>query len=491
MNHRLRFALPLSCLASLGLAALPAVAADTEIIIEDEVSIEIDGGAVDPATEILIEDDAAAPGELVIEQPDTDSEILIDAPAAPAATTASAALDDDFDLAISDARIEYAHQGDSASRVDHLLYGKLAVAANWQPDPAWEVQLAVRADAFDEDGDPGFTTVRGDYGDSYVRYRGDNLRLTLGSQTVIWGRLDELPIADRVSTTDLTRFVLDDLGDRRRSNPVLRAETFVAGGKLDLVWLAEFRPAELPDQDSIWYPIDRQSGRILGFESGNIPEVVVRNAVIDDDGPNGDGGFGARYTRTHSFADVGVTVARSRHSTPYFRTAGGGRLEAVYPRSWFYGVDAAIDAMGATWRAELGYSSDQPVTRRDLGFDTVAAVQWGGGVEFHPGDGDTRVNLQLVGTNLVDAPSILDRTEVYNLNGEIERPFDRDRWRAKLRFFIGLDEKDLYFNPEVAFLGWEPHELYLALHYFDGAENTLGGFHEDHSSVNLGWRAKF
>lgn len=438
--------------------------------------------------EIIIDAGGAAPaegmGEIVIEETPSSG-----APGGPAA--ASGRDESTVDVRIDELRAEYGHFVDSNARSENALWGKVSAVASWQPDPAWEFQLAGRLDGYSEDGDDDFSTVKADYGDSFVRFRGDRVRLTLGTQTVIWGRLDELPLSDRVSTADLTRLVLDDLEDRRRSNPVLRAESFIGGGKLDLVWLYDFRPAELPDQDSVWYPIDRERGRILGIHPDDLPPAAVRDARISEDAPDGDGGFGARYTRTHSFADIGVTVANSRQSTPYFRAAGPGLFEAEYPRSWAYGADAAIDAAGATWRLEAVYNSDTPVTRSDLSYTTTPALLWGGGVEFHPGDGDSRVNLQLVGMNLIDAPPVLDRKEVYSFNGEIEVPFDRERWRAQLDFYIGLDAKDVYLNPEIAFLGWEPHELYLAIHYFDGEEQTLGGFHEDHSSVNLGWRARF
>jgi len=449
----------------------PASAADAEPVGQEEIII-IDAGGAEPggsADEIVIEDTPAASASTA--RPS-------DGPAA-------------FDIRVDDVRAEYGHFTDSDSRTDSALYGKVSALANWQPDPSWEFQLAGRIDGYSEDGDDSVGTFKGDYGDSYVRFRGDNLRLTLGTQTVVWGRLDELPLADRVSTADLSRLVLDDLEDRRRANPMLRAESFVGGGRLDLVWLFDFRAAELPDQDSVWYPIDRNRGRILGIDPADLPPEAVRGAAISENAPDGNGGFGARYTRTHSFADIGLTVARTRQSIPYFRVAGPGRLEAEYPRSWAYGADAAIDAAGATWRVEVLYSRDNPVTRSDLSYTTTPALAWGGGVEFHPGDGDTRVNLQLVGMNLIDAPSILDREEIYSLNGEVEIPFDRQRWRAQLDFYVGLNEKDIYLNPEIAFLGWEPHELYLALHYFDGDAQTLGGFHEDHSSVNLGWRARF
>ena len=93
---------------------------------------------------------------------------------------------------------------------------------------------------------------------------------------------------------------------------MLRAETYVGGGKLDLVWLIDFRAAELADRDSVWYPIDRREGRLLGIDPDDVAPALVQNARIIDDEPDGDGGFGARYTRTHSFADIGVTVARTR-----------------------------------------------------------------------------------------------------------------------------------------------------------------------------------
>ena len=445
-----------------------AAEADTEIIVEDGLVIETDGGEV------------GGDGVLLVGEEPSDGTVR--AEVAPSRV----------DIGIDQARAEYGHFTRSDSESDNALYGMLSGSAKWQPNSSWELQLAARVDGYDEDGKNSFSDINADYGDSYISYRNDDLKLTFGTQTVVWGRLDELPLSDRVSTADLTRFVLDDLEDRRRSNPAIRAEAFFGSGKLDLVWLYDFRGAELPDKDSVWYPVNQETGRIIGFDPDDIPAAGVKNAHISDDASSGDGGFGARYTRTHSFADIGVTVAHTRQSTPYYRAAGSGRIEAIYPRSWAYGADAAIDAAGATWRVELLYSSDNPVTRRDLGYTTSEALAWGGGVEFHPGDGDTRVNLQLIGMNLIDAPStVIDRKEIYSLNGEIETPFDRDRWRAKIGFYAGLNDKDIYLNPEIAFLGWEPHELYLALHYFEGDDNTFGGFHEDHSSINLGWRADF
>ncbi|RMG35579.1 MAG: hypothetical protein D6720_06805 [Gammaproteobacteria bacterium] len=456
--------------------------ADEEIAIEEgiaidgeenETEIQIDGDmqeSLEPEG-LTIEDGGEAPvGEEVADRDEQEQRSLR--------------------IGLDEAWLEYGQQLRTDSAADRTFYGKLAASIQWYPDANWEVRLAARIDGYDEDAGTGWSELKADYGDSFVRYRNAHLRLTIGADTVIWGRMDEIPLSDRVSVADLTRFILDNVEDRRRSAPMVRLETDLGEGRLDIVWLADFRGAELPDQQSIWYPIDKRRGRIIGIDPADIPPAAVQAANIVEDEPDGDGGFGVRFTASPDFGDVGLTVAHTRQSVPYYRSLGAS-FKTEYPRSWTYGVDAAVDAMGATWRGELVFDSDVPATRSDLSYTTTESVAWGMGVELHPGDGDTRVNLQLMGSNRLDAPSILERTDIYNINGEVEVPFDRERWRASLDFYLGLDAKDVYINPEISFLGWEPHELYLALHYFDGDAETLGGFHKEHGSLNLGWRAKF
>jgi hypothetical protein len=352
--------------------------------------------------------------------------------------------------------------------------------------------LAARVDGYSQSGKPSWDEATVDYGDSYVRYRGENLRVTLGAQTVIWGRIDEIPPTDRMSVPDLTRFILDDLQDRRRARPLLRLEGFQGNNKVDLVWYPTFRGAELPDTDSIWYPVDRARGEIIGIESNPAMAAILPGASIDDDAPAGDGGGGLRFSRTESSFDFALTAQYGRQTVPYYvYNAATNTLEAEYPRAWTLGGDVGFEAADATWRFEAAWISDLPVTRDNMTYTTVKGVNWGAGVEFHPGDGDTRVNLQLAGTNLYNTPDILDRTEIYNLNGSLEIPFAQERWRARVRFFVGLDKEDIYINPELTFLGWEPHEFYLELHHFDGEDGTLGGFHDDHSLLAVGWRAEF
>jgi hypothetical protein len=98
------------------------------------------------------------------------------------------------------------------------------------------------------------------------------------------------------------------------------------------------------------------------------------------------------------------------------------------------------------------------------------------------------VSLQLTGEHLLGAGDVLDPTETYQFGGEIEQPWARERWHARLRFNFGLDRSDVYLNPELAWSVTDNGEITLAGHYFRGADDTLGGYFENNDMITLGWR---
>ena len=362
----------------------------------------------------------------------------------------------------------------------------------WQPDRTWELRAGARLDGTSQGGgDASFTRWRADVGDTYVRWRGGDTRLTLGAQTIVWGRVDEIPLIDRVSRADLTRFVLDDLPQRRRSQLALRWEQSWDDIKLDAVALPVFRGAELPHVDSVWSPVNRTTGEIIGIPASPSLATLVRNASIrQDDG--GAGGVALRLTRTGEPFDMGLTLARTRQSLPYYRVdAVTPSLTAIHPYNNFAGVDAEWVVGGFTWRTELGFTHDVPVTRTTTAMTMVGALEWVGAVEFFPGGGDTRVNLQVGARSLRTGQDLLELEDYVGVNGEVETPFGQGRWKAALRFAAGLNVRDVYVAPRLSFVGWEPHEIYLVGHFFSGESRTFGGFHRDHDLIALGIRTRF
>ncbi len=362
----------------------------------------------------------------------------------------------------------------------------------WQPDQSWEFRAGARLDGMKQDGgSASHHELLADYGDTYVRYRNGNTRLTLGAQTIVWGRVDEIPLADRVSRADLTRFSMDDLADRRRAQLAARWEQSVGDYKLDAVWLPAFRGAQLPDIESIWSPVNRTTGQVIGVAPSPQIAALVGAARINED-DNGSGGGALRLTRTGEPFDFGVTLARTRQSLPYYRVdLATLTLTAVHPFNTFVGADLELTSGGLTWRMELGYTDDVPVTLATSALHKTQAIDWIGALEFFPGGKDTRVNLQLAAHTLQSDRNFLELKEYYGANGEIESSFSQGRWKAGLRFASGLNIHDVYLSPKLSYVGWEPHELYIAAHYFDGSSRTFNGFHQDHSLITLGLRTRF
>jgi len=162
-----------------------------------------------------------------------------------------------------------------------------------------------------------------------------------------------------------------------------------------------------------------------------------------------------------------------------------------HPENWIIGADAAFDWKAVTWRVEAAWFSDMPATTTELEYKNYHGFRWAGGLEFYPGDADTRVNLQISGHHINEKEKIIDLNNVVSLSGEVETLFSNNSWKLSGRFNIGLSDKDIYISPELAYLGWEPLEVYTAIHYLDGDEQTIGGFYENNNMLTFGVRGKF
>lgn len=372
-------------------------------------------------------------------------------------------------------------------------YGHLTAAVNWQPSRAWEWQAALRVDGYLQ-SDPKADRLRADTGETFVRYRGEGLRLTLGAQNILWGRTDEIPPTDRLSRVDLNRFNLDPLAQRRRSVGALRVEKTLDDYKLDAVWVPVFQPAELPPWESVWHPVDRRRGRILGVDPALLPPSLVQNATFGED-KHGAGGGGLRLTRTGGGFDWGISLQRARQSLPYYRFNNFApnlpTFTAVHPMATVAGLEGEFQWGGATFRLEAARTSDTPVTTTAFQYRLVPSTDVVAGVEFFPGDRDTRVTLQLASHRLSTGEALLERRTFNALTGEVEHPFAGDRWRFNLRWLAGLNHRDNYLSPKLTYRGFEPHEFYLAGHFYGGDDKGVGGFHRDHDLVVIGWQVRY
>lgn len=460
-----------------------------------------------PATaefELLIEDDSATPAL------SDDLLILDESPASSSANdntwqSSSTSPSQAVSVSLDRIRLEYG-RFESDSPADYQLYGHTRGKINWQQGN-WEIQAGARLDGYREHPDQhsasddsasqnsasankgNWRDVKLDYDETFIRYRSEQGILTVGAQKIIWGRIDEVPPTDRLSTHDLRRGMQDDLEDRRLASAALRYEHFIGRDKIEAFYLPRLRAAEMSDDRGVWYPINQRESTIFGIETTPFIESLVRTVAIDDDEPNTEGGFGLRFNHLGEGFDYAVAVQHGVGTLPYFAYNPARNLvEVQYLRSTTVSADMGMEALGGTLKLEAAWNSDTPITRTDGRFDSTESLAWGIAMEWFPGDGDARLNLQVLGNYLLNAPDVLDRDEMVTLNGSLEWPFANNNWRARVRFNVGLDMTDLYFNPELTYTGFNNHEIYVELHQYDGDTGSIGGFYEDNSSINLGWR---
>jgi hypothetical protein len=373
----------------------------------------------------------------------------------------------------------------------------IALRANWfaamKATPALEWRLGLRTDADQQNNLTGHRQA-GDvaWGDTWLRWRDGDARITAGMQTVLWGRVDAVSLIDRVSRVDLRRFALDELKERRLPLPALRWEHEWGSYKSDLVLLAGFQNTQLPENSSIWHPIDRAGAQIIGTPAAPALSGFFMKAPLQQINHR-SGGAALRVTHAGDGFDHGFTIGRTRQTLPFFQLdLVGNRILASQPFVRHVAADAELVTDAATWRAEIAHSRDLPMTALDGARLKANSTEFAGGVEFFPGGRDTRVNLQLLMRAVdTDHTATVELRRYTSISGEVETSLKQGAWKAAFRFASALNIQDLYISPRLSYVGWEPHEFYIAGHYFRGEGRGFGGFFQDNNAVAVGLKTRF
>lgn len=462
------------------------------------------------------------PQQSVIPEPDVDSDdemLFLDdrseqASASRTSLVKEVIFDDAPDIAgvkLNNAAVEFGRPFSDDPDASSINYARAEAMAYYKPSTNWEFQLTGRLDGHLHTGDRSYSKLKLDYGETFIRYRGESFRATIGAQNVLWGRLDFSPPNDLLGTRDFSRLIADELRDQRRPSFALRLENFFGSYKLDTLILPFFQAAELPDRFSVWSPIDRHNGLLLTDPGNPLTDSIARDGQIKDD-DSGFGGAGIRLSHLSDGFDYAITLQRGRHSAPYYEInpqllgavasgldpdaalgiISGAAMTGIHPLTWSIGADAGISVGEGVFRIEATWLSDIPVTRSiDFSRDSVEAISWGLGYEFFPGNADTRISLGLLNRNLLNAGSILEEKSIWSVNGQIENIHSRNRWRERVRFSVGMGPYDLYLNPEIAYIGMENNEFFIGLRIFEGNSGTLGWAYNHHDLLIAGWRLTY
>lgn len=388
-------------------------------------------------------------------------------------------------------RIEGMHLVDQA-RAQSAGTVRASWFASMKATAALEWRIGLRTDLDSQKGAAGYNDSQIGWSESWLRWRNGDARITGGMQTILWGRVDGVSLIDRVGRVDLRRFALDDLKERRLPQPALRWEHDWGDYKSDLVLLAGFQNALLPDRRNIWHPINRFDAQVIGTAPAPALTGFYAAAPLQQS-RHGSGGAALRITHAGDGFDYGLTLGRTRQTLPFFQLdPAGGRIQSSQPFVRFVAADAEWVAGGITWRGEIAHNRDLPMTALSGGPLQAHSTDLAGGLEFFPGGRDTRVNLQVLWRSVATGGEATVELQRYAaVSGELESSFEQGVWKAALRFSSALTIHDLYLSPRLSYMGWEPHEVYLSGHVFQGSARSYGGFMRRNDSVALGLKMRF
>ena len=380
----------------------------------------------------------------------------------------------------------------------------------WPLTKDWATEFGVRLDVYGETGKAKTLSVL--YADepSFVRYSGESNRVTLGTQKVSWGTVDEISPLERFTVQDLSRAVLEPIVERLRSVFALRWQHFSDEFSMDFLVMPKFKKNILPAKNSAWFPINQQSGQMLGVSDNQSLSAALNNASITE-GEASWGGAGLRFTGQINDYDAGASFIITHRATPYYRLVDETKtrvLDAMttqadlsslgefnfigdYPRLWLLGGDVAYEIEDYVVRFETAFIKGEPATNREFEMISVNMLETVGALEFFPGDTDLRANLQLMYRKLITGASVLETKSSLLFTGSLTDSLDLHEWRYTTRFIVGLKPREIYLNPSLSYIGLENQVLRLSLHYFAGKDGTLGHFYDANSHVSLDWQGRF
>ncbi len=397
--------------------------------------------------------------------------------------------------------------------VSSVFSTKIDASATLKINSFWNSKLSLGMKLWQQQGHQHYGKNSIIANDAYLRYRGQNYRLTLGIQKILWGRLDGDAPTDMMSTRDFSFFMLDsELQDKRLGDASIRFESYFNNYKLDLVYTPSLMATRIPGRDSAYAFINQSTGRVLGTQPLPILEQLARQGTSDRPESGGQA-IGIRFSHAGESVDYALTAQSTRIPIPIFsvnpQTLGrlfsgssveeaiamtaGNTFQIFQPETQVVGGDFSWVSGSKTFRGEIAWISDYPVIREStLLVESTPAVSWGFGIEAYPGASeDTRLILQLVGTQVLNDADTLGTVSSIGFNGQVETFFLRDNLSFKVNFLANINKQDLSVNPVLTYNGLTDQEIYISFFYFRGDEDTLGGYYDQSNTLTIGWKGFF
>jgi len=270
------------------------------------------------------------------------------------------------------------------------------------------------------------------WGECYLDYRSNLGRWTVGRQIVHWGQSLALPVMDVISPSDYSRLFQGYPEAENLPQWGLRWRKDLNSLQLEGLYLAEFRPARLPE-NALPEAAPPESGLLKGEWGGRLRIFL----------PVGDLGLAAFY----GYDDQPVY----RSSVLLIDGSPELALSGSYEPYWLLGWDAALPAGPLLIRLENSLSLWKSFTRQTPGTEPFYAHQISGllGIDWMPSDWG--MVLEAMGSyRMQDEDDALDDPLTLQCVADLSRSFAAGRWEAGCSALWDVLEEQLYLNPQLS-----------------------------------------
>ena len=372
----------------------------------------------------------------------------------------------------------------------------------------WDIIYGVRFDALEQSSKTNLQKFEFQFLPTYLNYQKPNNQWQIGLIDGRWDNRKQDSLSDRISGKILVRHFLDEaVIDRRRPIIGARWKFSQSQYQLDVIANPIFRPAKMPDFESIWHPVSRQNKAIIGIRPTDDWEELVEQGSFADEKYQ-TGGIGIRMSQQLGRRTRAISLQYVRASEPYYKlnpniqqllstgstvtsalsaTSGEITFTPEHPHSAIF----SWEEFGKISHFEIAVSSNTPYTTTSYQMKTGVSLEWLMGFIYPTKNRNTYVSSYFTGRRINTEDDILDRKTKLGLKGEIYQYSPNRHWKAGTAYQIDLDSLGLYLNPKINFE--QSKYLNLSLYYqiFTGSDSTDNGYHSGHSILGLSWQAIF
>lgn len=356
--------------------------------------------------------------------------------------------------------------------------------------------------------------------ETYLRYQGESLELTLGNQIIRWGKTDEMTVLDNLNPQDLRELLTLRLEERKRPWPWLRAQYFASGYTLEGVFTLWPVWHIKDDLGTDWAVFDHLKEQLEAVPSFSTLARSLRLAK-ERPGPSlRDAEWGFRITGTVAEIDWEISFLHAHNRSFYYYVKSfpiqgfrlenpsnpvqdllnqqsnlrvtGTEIKIGRPQDNIFGLAFETTWGDAGLRGEFAYHTDRVFLKRDLLGVRKGYWRYVIGLDYQFPSG-LYVNLQFLQQRVLgwNEDILFDPKLDSGLFLRLSKSFWQDFLEARLDGYYDLTTRMYYLNPEIRYKIRDNLTLFGGLHLLDGPKGTFLDVYDDNDQVYAGLKATF